>query len=450
MTAPSPDHDPSPAARRKARKQIWLWILHKVTPHTTTLIALAVRAGAVLAGFAVTFVIGNRMGAAANGQFALVSQTAMFLSVVGLVGLDVGVVRHFARAVALKIPVAATALLKVGALGTCCMLTIALVLWLGGQQVWEPLFGTAVPRTLLPVLCVLLFARGGTQLLGGLLRSQHRFTLGQVIAALTIPAGTAIALLAGLAGTVEQALWVAAAGGMVSMLVGVGAMRRHVARGSEALDVGLRPLFTSSLPLWGVGIANNIGDWYGLAVAAQMLSAADAGVYRVGAQIAATLQIISIAIFSVYSAKISTAFHADDLAQVARLARTSVRLSTLTAVPTAALLMVASPFLLDQIGPEFAGAFALIAILVIGQLAFTLTGPCGLVLAMSGNERINLAITVAGTLVLLMAVPVAAKFGGLPGIAVCTSTVMLLRNIIAYGVVRSKLGIGIWSGAVRA
>lgn len=450
MNAPLPDDEPAPQGKPRSAKQALLRVMRMVTPHTTALVALAVRAGAVVAGFAVTFIIGNQMGAAANGQFALVSQTAMFLSVLGLIGLEVGVVRHFAKAVALKTPVALAGLLKVSGLGIGFMLVIAVALWLGGEWVWEPLFGTAVSRSLLPVLCVLLVARGGTQLFGGLLRSQHRFTLGQAIAALTIPAATAAALLAGLASTVEQALWAAAAGGVISMIVGAAAMRRHVARTPDALTVELRPLVASSLPLWGVGIANNIGDWYGLAVAAQMLGAADAGIYRVAAQIAATLQIISIAIFSVYSAKISTAFHADNLAEVARLARTSVRLSTVTAVPAAALLMVASPFVLDQIGAEFAEAFSLIAILVIGQLAFTLTGPCGLVLAMSGNERINLAITVSGTVALLFAVPAAAKFGGLPGIAVCISVIMLLRNIIAYGVVRSKLGIGIWSGAVRA
>ena len=424
-------------------------VRHTLAGHSTAIIALAVRAGAVLAGFAVTFLIGHRMGAAASGQFALVSQTAMFLAVVGLMGLDIGVVRHFARAVALKVPIATRALAAVTGLALAFMIAIAAVLWLGGPFVWQPLFGDVVPREMLLVLCTLLVARGGTQLLGGLLRSQHRFTIGQVIAALTIPSVTALALVTGAARSVEEALWAAAAGGLVSIAAGLWAMRRHTASKPDAMAIDLRQMLASSLPLWGVGIANNIGDWYGLAVAAQLLGASDAGLYRVAIQIAGTLQIISIAIFSVYSAKISTAYHAEDLRQVAQLARTSVRLSTVTAVPAAVMLLAGSGLLLAQIGAEFTTAEPLVWILVIGQLAFTLTGPCGLVLAMSGNERINLAITVVGTIILLVAAPIAANFGGLAGIAVCISAIMLLRNITAYVVVRRKLGIGIWTGTLR-
>ena len=62
--------------------------------------SLAVRGLAVIAGFAVTYLIGSKLGPEATGQFALVSQTAVFFAIVGLFGLDVSAVRHFAKAVA--------------------------------------------------------------------------------------------------------------------------------------------------------------------------------------------------------------------------------------------------------------------------------------------------------------------------------------------------------------
>jgi O-antigen/teichoic acid export membrane protein len=389
------------------------------------------------------------MGAAANGQFALVSQTATFLAVVGLLGLDVGVVRHFARAMAEKASLAFRAVFRVCVVGLAVMAAIATALWLADDLVWTPLFGDVVPGEMVLVLGALLVARGGTQLLGALLRSQYRFNLGQAVTAVAIPAAAAIALASGLARTVEEALWAAAFGGLVAFVIGAVAINRNVASGPGTIDVPMRTLFASSVPLWGVGIANNIGDWYGLAVAASLLGASEAGLYRVAFQIAAILQIISVALFSVYSAKISRAHHAEDRAQIALLARSAVRLSTATALPAALLLIGGSGFLLVQIGDEFTAAQSIVYILVIGQLAFTLTGPCGLVLAMSGNERINLAITVAGTLLLLGAVPVAAHLAGLEGIAVCISVVMLLRNLTAYVVVRQKLGINIWAGTAR-
>lgn len=423
--------------------------LKNLRAKSDVIIALAIRAGSVLAGFAVTFLIGHRFGPAANGQFALVTQTAIFFAVVGLLGLDVSVVRHFAKAVATKTKIQLLALLQVTGLGLGLMTAISLAFWLGGDLIWTSLFGDAVPRELLLVLCILLVGRGGTTLFGGLLRSQHRFTLGQLIASLTMPLVTATALITGLADSVESALWATAFGGLASIVIGAIAMGRHVGRGPDTLAIPLRPVLASSLPLWGVGIALSLGDWYGLAVAAQMLGAAEAGLYRVAVQIAATLQIVTMTVFTIYTAKISTAYHDNDLRAVARHARTALRVGIAAAAPLALALALGSDMVLGFIGEEFREALPLVIILVAGQLAYTVIGPSGLVLAMSGNERINLAITLIGTTLLLVTVPIAARYGGLTGLAACTAGVGLVRQLIAYVVVRQKLGIRIWSGQVR-
>jgi O-antigen/teichoic acid export membrane protein len=440
-------HVPEPqAASLIARLRRFGW--QALRSKSDVITALVLRGGAVLAGFAVTFMIGSRYGPAANGQFALITQTAVFLAVVGLLGLDVSVVRHFAKAVATKSKIRLTAFLQVVAIGLGLMVAIAIGMWLGGDLIWTRLFGNAVPRDLLLVLCILLIGRGGTSLFGGMLRSQHRFTLGQMIASLTIPLTTAVALISGLATSVESALWATAAGGLGSILIGAIAMGRHVGRGPESLAIPLRPVLASSLPLWGVGIALNIGDWYGLAVAAQMLGAADAGLYRVAVQIAATLQIVTMTIFSIYTAKISAAYHADDIRQVATHARTALRVGIAASAPLALALVFGSDILLGLIGEEFRAALPVVMILVAGQLGYAIIGPSGLVLAMSGNERINLGITLIGTTLLLVLVPIAAQFGGLTGLALCVASVGIVRQLIAYAVVRQRLGIRIWSGKV--
>ncbi|TRD11661.1 hypothetical protein FGU71_07130 [Erythrobacter insulae] len=419
-----------------------------VNENSDVLLSLAVRGATVLAGFAVTYLIGHNLGAAATGQFALVSQTAMILSVIGLFGLDVSVVRHFSKTVADKTSVAFSAFAKVLASGFGLMCILVMVLWLGGEHIWEPLFGIAVPLEMLGVLCALLVARGGVQLLGALLRSQHSFTLGQIISALAIPLATSLALVSGIAATVYEALWAAALAGLIAAAFGVGAMMRYISRRTDAAQIGMRTVFATSLPLWGVGIAQNIGDWYGLAVSAQMFGTVDAGLYRVSVQIAGALQIVSLAIFAVYSAKISAAFHADDRKLAARLARAALIISSLTAAPLVIILLFGGEFLLAQIGPEFVAAWPILAVLLIGQLALILTGPSGMILAMSGNERANLWITITSTLTLLLILPIAAHAGGLLGIAICVPCVMLLRNLAAYVTVLRKERINIWTGQV--
>jgi O-antigen/teichoic acid export membrane protein len=443
-TPPQSDRN-APAAERRLAAGIAIRLRH----HRAAILALAVRGFSVMGAFAVTYVLGNRYGPEATGAYALVTQTAMFLAVAGLLGLDISVVRHFSRAVAQAMPVALQSLVQVLGLGFAMMGVIALTLWLGGDLVWERLFGDVVGRELLLVLCILLIGRGGAQLLGGLLRSQHQFTLGQAIAALTVPGWTAIALVTGIARTVEDALWAAAYAGLASIVIGMLAMMRHTGRGDTAVTIPMKAVVISSLPLWGASVVQQIGDWYGLAVAAQMLGGAEAGLYRVAAQLAGALQIISTALFSVYSAKISTAFHAGDRRQAALIARTAARMSTALAVPLAVLLLIGGEPLLALFGPDFVAAREALIILVIGQMAFTLTGPCGLVLAMSGHERINLVISIAGTLALLVITPLAAALAGLAGMTASIASIMLARNIAAYFVVRHKVGIRIWAGTAN-
>lgn len=413
----------------------------------TVILALFVRAGAVISGFAVTYLIGNEMGAAATGQFALVSQTAVFFSVIALIGLGTSVVRHFAKAVAEKAPLALTSFLSVGGLGVSLLLLVALVFILGGDFVWKALFGDSVPREFLPLLCILLIARGGTRLLGAMLRSQHSFTVGQSIAVLSVPFSTAIALILGWAENVEEALWAGAIGAGIALAIGLIVMTRHLSANDHAVSIPMKAVLASSIPLWGVDLAAQIGEWYALAVAGRMLSPEDAGYYRVGVQLAAVLQVATMALFSVYTVQISSAFHANDRAKVGKLARTAVRMSTAITLSLAAALLFMAEFILVQIGPDFSAAYPVLSILVFGQIVITLTGPSGSILAMSGNEKANLALTVTSTALLLLIVPLGAISGGLYGIAAAASAVVACRNLASYYLVRRIVGIAIWSGA---
>lgn len=442
MTKPA---GPEKNLREMARRLINLF-LFKARYHTSTLLALIVRAASVIAAFAVTYLLGHQLGPEATGQYALVNQTAIFLAAIGLVGLDVSVVRHFSKAMAEKLPLTLRSLVRVLATGLGMLGAVIVVLWLGGDFAWDWLFGGTVPQQLFWTLCALSLARAGGQLLAGLLRSQGHTTMSQTFAALVIPAGTAAFLILGLADDVASALWAGALVGVGSIVIGIAMMARHVGHGTNVVDIPLGPVLKSSLPLWGVGISMNLNQWYILYVAAQLFSAADVGLIRVSVQIASLLQIIGTTIFSVYSASISAAFHAQDPGKAARLARTAVRVSMAAAVPFTLAILFGGEFLLGLIGPEFVTALPLLWIMTIGNLAFVFFGPAGLVLAMSGKERANLAITVSGTAALLVCLPIAGRLWGLQGMTACMVVISILRYCAANVMVRYMLKLSIWRG----
>lgn len=421
-------------------------IAAKLLSHRVLGGAFALRGIGILAGLALTFLLGRYMGAAATGTYALVTQTTTFLAALGLIGLDLSVVRHFSKSIATRRPVAVSVFVRV--IGACAGLlaAIALVMVLGGDLVWQGLFGDVVGRELIALVCVTLLARGMIQILGGFLRSQNRIAIGIAMGVVIMPVTAAGALLTGLAETVEQVLWATALGGIACVVWGLWASIRYISTDPDAITVPMRTVLASSLPLWGAALTLVLGEWYALAVTARMLSVADAGVFRVGTQIAGALSVVSGTITSVYLPQISSAFHADDRNGAARLARTTVRVTVALALPIAIVLIAATPFLLPLIGPEFVAAMPVVVTLVIGQFLIALSGPCGFVLAMSGNEKINLAISIVGTGLLLVIAPLAAVAGGIHGVAIAVSAVLVSRNVAAYFYLRFKLGIEVWSG----
>lgn len=421
----------------------------RIRHHFPSVIALGLRGSALLAGFVITYFIGHKQGPAANGQYALLTQTAMFLSTAGLAGIDIAVVRHFPAALTRKLPIAFATFAKVSIISILLMASIGALLWVTGDVLWQPLVGHAVPKSALLVLSVMLVGRGASRLFGAILRSQHVFTLGQIVEVIIIPVAVAVLLALGLLHTPVQALWATAISGIVATLIGLVACLRYVGFRGETLSVPMRTMMHSSLPLWGVYMSINAVDWFTLTLAAAYMNAEGAGIYRVAVQAAGLMQVISISLYSIYPARISASFHAGDLAWTGRLTRSATRVSALCAAPIALVLMIFPERLLAVIGPDFVACAPIVRVLVVGQLINTLIGPAGMTLAMSGNERLNLIISIGGTGLMFLAAPFATRYGRLEGLAMCITSIMILRNIVSLIFVSRLLGLNVATGKVR-
>ena len=90
--------------------------------------------------------------------------------------------------------------------------------------------------------------------------------------------------------------------------------------------------------------------------------------------------------------------------------------------------------------------YFVLQVLLFGQMLYVCTGPSGLVLAMTGNEKTNLALTVLSLMTLLITLPVAAEYMGLLGLVIALSVVLVARNIASLIAVRQFIGINILTG----
>lgn len=400
--------------------------------HFASLASIAIRAASVGAGFFVAFYIGHYFGPMANGQYALIAQTAMFLSIVAVGGMDLAVVRRFSAAAAYHVPLAPAALLRALGYSLGVALLIALLLQLAGPHMVRTLFHGSIATAGLVILAILLFARTTTRLTAAVLRSQECHFTAQTIEVLAIPGLVASLLALGAIHTLDQVLTATAAVGLGAAAYGIWRSWRFVGVGENALDVTFAALFRTSLPLWGNAIALNIADWYSLATAAAALGVYQAGLFRVSFQIASALSFSAMGVYNVFTARISGAVALGDVHRVARLGRSGTRLAVALVTPAVIVLLLFGRPLLGLIGSEFEQAVPLLTVMVIGQAIYVATGPSGLVLAMSGHERLNFAISAAVTGSLLIVAPIAAHMYGLFGLAVATSLVPVIGNIANF------------------
>lgn len=414
--------------------------------HINSLGSIAIRGLSVLAGFGVTFYIGREMGPVANGQYALVTQTAMFLSIIAVGGIDLAVVREYSAAVAKKTNINRNSFYRTFLIAIIFASIIILGLALGGDKLLSYLIGADVPRGALAVLCVLLVARATTRIMSAVLRSQKSYLLGQTVEVLIIPTLVLIAAVIGLFAGIDELLWGCAIAGFIAAGLGLILSLRHTRTGSNSLIISSRNILKRALPLWGVAIAFSLGEWYGLVTVAATLGVYDAGLYRVALQVASAIAIISVGLYGVFSAQIGAAHAGDDLPSVGRLASSATRLSILLVLPIAIVLFFAAGPILQLIGPEFRQAETVLQILIVGQALFTMTGPSGLTLAMTGHEKVNFYLTLISTILLLFAAPWAAHKAGINGVAVAISALLIGRNLASLYAVYRLVGINIITG----
>ena len=414
--------------------------------HADSLLSIAIRVAGVGLGFIITLLIGRYWGPEAIGQYGVITQTGIFLSLLCSGGLDLSTIRSFSEARAHEKKPALLSVVRLFLLTGAMLLVISVSIYIFRDLITSKLLdNSAVPYAIV-LLILITTSRSLTRLSSSFIRSQSLFIFSNVVEILIIPVIVVILLAAQIAGSLYETLSATAAAGIFAATVGTVACLALSAKGSGSFEVALRPLIKRAVPLWGVTVSKNFSDWYSLAIVVGVLSLYDAGIFRIAMQIASALPIITVAIFGVFSTKFGIAHAKSDYPEIARLARSATRLSVLLVVPPGLLGIIMAPNLLSLVGPEFKDSVALLQVFLLGQVIYVCTGPCGLVLAMTGNERTNLFLTVCSLAALLFSLPIAARVYGVMGVVVVMSSILVARNLLSLVAVRKLTGIHILSG----
>lgn len=407
----------------------------------------AIKATGVLLSLGTVVLLARVLGAEQYGIYAYGMSLASVLTIPAQFGLPDLIVRETARAEIQDNWSAMRGLWRwsLGA-ATLCSATVlllaggaGLLLAAGGRGHYLPAILCALP--LVPMLVWI-------NLLGAALIGLRRVVLGQLPELLVKPGTLLLALLGAawlfasdaLSALTALALTVLSAA--ASLLLAAALLRQVRPPRSRAAHpvYHQRAWLAAALPLALVAGTHLIILHTDILVLGLFTTPEEVGIYRVVTQgtliVAFGLQVVNM----VVTPHLARWYEAGERARLQKLVTDSSRLALLCAVPAAALLVLFGDVILALVfGEPYGAGHTAMAILVLGQLVNAGFGSVGVLLNMTGYERVTATTVgiaaVCNVLLNLLLVPALGAIGA----ALATSTAFALWNVVLWREARHRL-----------
>lgn len=414
-----------------------------------SVLAFGLKLWGAVASFGLNWLIARHFGPAGSGEFGIALTTLTITSYCVLAGLDTIVVRTVAgdlaehktgdargvvatvgKAVAIAGPIVAATLFVFREPFSAHVLHQPGMATMLGIMIWA-----VVPLTLQRIASAALRASGNVM-------------LSQVIDG---PAGTtlaAVGLALGIAAGVAQTMLLPAglylAGVLAGSAVGWLAFRRTSHGWAAPVPLAVVPLVVAGLPILLSNLSQLFTEWYTTVSLGAHWPVEVVGQYRAAWQFVMLAGLVQLAMEVIIGPRIAAAARIGDTDAIARTARRMVGLVLVLAAPLFLVIFAAPGFLLGIFGPKFVGGALALQILGVGQLVRLASGPLGVILVMTGNQR--WVLVYAGSAVVLcvgFAMWLIPLYGA-AGAAAATAAAIIGRNLIAIAVVHFVLRINLF------
>lgn len=395
--------------------------------------------------FITSLVLARWLGSDGYGAYAVAIAWAMLLGIPAILGMD----RLVVRSVAAHSARDEWGLVRgiVRRANQWVLLTSILLAAIGAMVGWMVLEGPVrqtfvVGMLLVPILSV---ARVRKATLQGL----HRVVLGQVPELVVLHV-----ILLGLVASAQQAARLSSlvaveahvAAALVSLLLGAWLLARNrpAELSAAAPEYQSRTWLKAALPLTvlsGIMVVNGRTD---VVMVGWLAGVPEAGTYDVASKVSDIVAFLLTALNQASAPAFARLHALGKKLELQTLMGRQTRLILAGTAPLAAGLLIFGDRVMGIFGAEFVVARGAMSILVVGQLVNVAAGPVGLLLMMSGHERlvaVGFGLGAALNLVLnFLFIPL----WGLTGAAVATATSMAIWNVILIVFMVRTLGIRPW------
>ena len=202
-----------------------------------------------------------------------------------------------------------------------------------------------------------------------------------------------------------------------------------------------RAWLISALPFLGIAVLNMLESQVSLYLVGYLGDSKQAGLFQVANLLVGLIAIGLAAVNSPLQPKLAAAWSRGEKAEAQRLITVTARMSIIIALPAVLVLLFFTETVLRLYGVQYVEAAQALRILAIGQLVNAAAGSCGILLMMTGHQRVVMQGTALALLfnvaVAYLAIP---RFGVAGGALAATLGLVCWNTVyVAYALVRLDL-----------
>ncbi len=425
--------------RRSLLAQL-IWAKDRAFANAESFYAVGIKINGAVLSFLVTFAIARISGATVTGYYAMALVTVNMVATVGLIGLDLILIRVVAGELRMgRRDLAWAGLRDISRMVGFFSFVLSVLVFVLADFAPEVGVDSATMRAIAPAIlantllriAVVSLRADGSILFSQFLDSAHNITLVLVLGVYILASGTDFVSAATLALFYTGVLY-------FSMIVGWVSLLKRT-RTWERGGVNTHPLLKSSWKVLVTGTCQAMTSWVIYAQLGALVGSGEVGAYRVAGQIVMTIQLMTVTLSGISAPEIAGHFRAGDLKGAWRTYRKTTILMIIAASVPSLICLLAPKLLLSIFGPEFVIAASALMIMALGSITSAAVGPMGTMTVMSGNEVLSMNLSI---LFLILAAAFAAlliPLFGLVGAAIASAIATIGRSLLTVIVLRKKL-----------
>lgn len=405
-----------------------------------------------MSGLAVNALLARLLSPQEMGAYFLSVSIATFLSIIGQAGMPMALVRFIAESMGKGNSGQAFQVIRKGI--AIVLLSSGIVA--GGYLIFgsafaELLFHSPTIAGVTPLIAVLLLLMAMQGVLAEIFRGFHDIRLASLLGSVSTSLFSAILFCV---------LWLAQGEAELSqiLLLSLGASSLSVVLSLLLLTPRLKSIKSDGRFSWAYlgrtgwplcisSLAIMVAVQGDLWVVGAMLGERDAAIYGAALRLLALMTMVHGLAVSVVQSSVAELYGKGELKRLENLVQAASLVTCVVAGGVLVVLAIVGKSLIYLVfGSDYLKAYPVLMILAGGQFLGILFGMAGMVLMMTGHQRIMMWIIISNALVGLLAAITISPYWGIYGVAATWGGTALSQGIIAWFFVMKKISISCRAG----